>query len=193
MSDIATVSLSISGKIDTTGLTVGMSLSSTNIDLSATPEVNADQNTSATTYTDYPAFGAIAWNEVTWAAFKNLSSTDGEDITLAAKPHLVAGLTDDGTVAGASLPATLTAAGYYKTISDNGTSVSPARAWEKGDIAVYLGSSGAYAQIRPGPFAVIEPGMAMLLKIQTQGTSPFVFKSLTGTPRLGHAVVGALA
>jgi hypothetical protein len=188
MADQVTVVLSLTGKVDV--LTASIVIPSFSLNLATGAEADGSLTTMATTYGDLN-FDAVGWDEVTWAAFKNLSSTTGEDIYAAATPELVAGMTDDGTVAGASLTNTLTAAGYYKIISANGT--SQGKNWEVGDIAIYLGTSGAYAQVRPGKFAILEPGRGAIFQVATNGTQSLKFKAATGTPRLAHAVVGALA
>jgi hypothetical protein len=50
-----------------------------------------------------------------------------------------------GGVAGASVPATATAAGYYYRITSAGTSQS--KTWAVGDMAIYNGTSGSWTQL----------------------------------------------
>jgi hypothetical protein len=188
MADTVTIACSLSGKVDV--LTNGISFPSASLNLGTPGETDGSVTTMATSYGDLN-FDEVGWNEATWAIFKNLSTTTGEDIYAAATPELVAGLTSAGTVAGGSLAATQTGAGYYQIITSNGT--SQGKNWEAGDIAIYLGTSGVYAQIRPGKFAVLKPGKPALFQIATNGSQSLKFKAATGTPRLAHAVVGALA
>jgi len=53
-----------------------------------------------------------------------------------------------GGVAGASVPSTATAAGYYYRITSTGTSQS--KTWATGDLAIYNGTPGSYTQISGG-------------------------------------------
>lgn len=182
------IQCSLTGKVDI--LTASIVFPATNLNLAAVDEADGSLTDMSTAYSDLN-FDSVGWNEATWAAFKNLSTTTGEDIYAAATPELVAGMTSAGTVTGASLAATQTGAGYYQIITTNGS--SHGKNWEVGDIAIYLGTSGVYAQIRPGKFAVLKPGKPMLFQIATNGSQSLKFKSALGTPRLAHAVVGALA
>lgn len=189
MASKVTIAASLSGTIEG-GLTASIpAITNVSYDLAATPEVDGSHTTMSTSYADIN-FDEVSWSDVTWAMFKNLSNTNGEIITIAVMPVVVAGLTKDADTAGASVPATLTA-GHYTVISSNGT--SQGKNWEAGDLAIYLGASGTYAQIRPGPVGTLAHGKTFgPVCIAANGAS-WKFKSATGTPRLAHAVVGALA
>lgn len=158
-------------------------------DFAATPLFDNEPKVLSTAYSDI-ALAAVGWTNLTLAAFINRSETAGEDITLGRHSQFIAGHTDDGTVSGASVPATLTGAGYFKEISAAGT--SQGKTWEVGDIAVYLGTSGAYLQLRPAPIAKLKPGETAQLRIPGDGKA-WKAKAATGTPYLGYVVIGALA
>lgn len=69
---------------------------------------------------------------------------------------LTGSLVYKGTLAGASVPATSTAAGDYYVIISAGTSQS--KTWAVGDLAVYTGVSGSWDQISEGTKQVAQGG-----------------------------------
>lgn len=162
--------------------------SSIQVDLLAPELLLADRQAASTTLADID-FGSVGWDDATWFELKNDSEVDGEDIIILIPPTIVAGGTDDGTATGAGLAATLTSAGYYKTISADGT--SQGKNWEKGDIAVYLGSSGVYLQLRPKRLVLKIGETAGPVRIDPDSDA-WQFYSLTGTPQLQKVVCGPL-
>lgn len=130
---------------------------------------------------------AVGWTNVTWAEFKNLSATEGEGITILLYPVLGGDVTDDGSVAGASLASTLTGAGYYKFITADGT--AQGTTWEKGDLAIYGGSSGVYMQVKPQKFTLLPGETCGPFRIDGQGTA-WKACSAAGTPQLAKLAIG---
>lgn len=138
--------------------------------------------------------GAVGWTDASWVMFRNASITPGEDITISRAGIVVNG-TDDGSVAGASLPATLTAVGHWQRITTAGT--SNGIDWEVGDIAIYKGSSGQYQRIKPAPIAKLIAATPVSdtagpLRVAADG-QPWIVKAATGTPQLILVAGGALA
>lgn len=142
------------------------------------------------------SFGAIDDTERSWVCLNNLALNAGEDITIGkeAVPQVGSGssFTLDGTPtqAGASVPNTLTGAGYFRKIISAGTSQSIA--WQIGDIAVYLGSSGVWGRIPPTEFLKIRVGDNVAVPLVQDG-KPILANAATGTPRLSNIAAGALA
>jgi hypothetical protein len=190
MSATVTINSGISVKRDSTAQTIGIAQTSVSFDLAAVPELDGSQKTLSTSYQALD-FDEVSMSEITWATFINHSETDTEIATIAKLAELAGDVTDDGSVAGASLAATLTAAGYYKTITTDGT--SNGTDWKVGDRAVYLGSSGVYARVPLVPIAVIPAGYAVgPIKLSADGFALYA-KAALGTPQIGWAVAGALA
>jgi hypothetical protein len=190
MSDTVTISGSISVKRDSTAQTLGIALTSVSVNLAATPELDGSQKTLSTSFQSLD-FDEVGMNEITWVMLINHSATDAEIITIAKLAEMAGDVTDDGSVAGASLAATLTGAGYYKTITTDGT--SNGTDWKVGDRAVYLGSSGVYARVPASALIVIPAGYtAGPIKLNADNLGLYA-KSASGTPQLGWVVAGALA
>lgn len=160
-------------------------------DFSASPTHEDSAAAAATTYAAL-SFPSVGWTNITFAGFINHSEdTLGvENIILGRHSQFTAGGTDDGSFDGGALGNTLTAAGYYKECTVAGT--SQGKTWQIGDIAVYLGSSGTYLQLRPAPIFKLRPGDVAGGPICGDGKA-WKYKSESGTPRLGWAVTGALA
>src|SRR5690349_21180886 len=137
MADQVTISGSISIKRASTALTIGISFASKTFDLATPTELDGSQKTLSTSFSALD-FDEVSINEATWAMFINPSTTDAEIITLSKLAILADGASVDATptVAGASVPATLPAAGKYRTITSDGT--SQGINWKVGDLAVYL-------------------------------------------------------
>lgn len=160
-------------------------------DFSATPKYHDERQTLSTAYSD-ATLGDVGWTNVTWAIFKNHSSdgTGAEYINMVLPPTFVAGGTSAGTVSGASVPNTLAGAGYYQEITTAGT--SQGKTWAVGDYAVYLGTSGAYLQLRPKGIKMLPGETAGPFRIIGDGNAWRVIAG-SGTPQLGKVAVGALA
>lgn len=195
MADQATIGGSLSAKIDGLVINLGMTKPATGRNLSATPEATAGLDTMSTSFVAL-SFGAVDNSEITLLALENLSTTTGEDITIAKQSIPSTGFTIDATPtqAGASVPNTLTGAGYYRKIISDGT--SQGINWKVGDIAVYLGSSGVWGRIPLTEFLLLRGNdivdFAAPLPIKADST-PIYAKAATGTPRLANIAVGALA
>lgn len=185
MSDIST---SVSFSFTDGGQSGGIESGTLSYDFGVTPLFEDSLKVMSTNYSDI-TLSVVGWTNTTFGMFINRSATDGEDITLGRHSQFTAGGTDDGTFSGGSLAATQTGAGYYKECTAAGTSQS--KTWEVGDIAVYLGGSGLYLQLRPAPFAKLKPGEAALIRVPGDGKS-WKAKAATGTPYLGYNVVGTL-
>lgn len=192
MADQVTIGGSISIKRASTALTTGISVQAKSFDMASPTELDASQKTLSTSYSALD-FDEVAITEASWAMFYNPSSTAAEVETLAKLVLLADGFVEDGTptVAGASVPATLSAAGKYRTISSDGTSQSIN--WKVGDRAVYLGSSGVYGRIPLADIMKIPAGYAVG-PFQLPGDAGTLYsKSASGTPQIAWNVAGALA
>lgn len=191
MSDQVTISGSIAIKRATTALTAGIALTSKTFDMATPTELDASQKTLSTSFSALD-FDEVSISEATWAMFLNPSTTDAEIVTLSKLVLLADGFSEDATptIAGASVPATLPAAGKYRTISADGTSQSIA--WKVGDRAVYLGASGSYGRIPLADIMKIKAGYAVG-PIQLPGDAGTLYaKSASGVPQIAWVVAGAL-
>lgn len=184
MSDI---SISLSLGFDDGVQDGGIASGTIALDFGVTPLFEDTVKVMSGTFSDI-SLPVVGWTNATWLAFINRSETDGEDIYLAAVPYAVAGGTDDGTFDGTALGNTLTGAGYFKQCTVAGT--SQGKTWAIGDIAVYLGSSGTYLQLRPKKIT-LKPGEVAVFRITGDGDA-WMARALTGTPYLGFVVLGTL-
>jgi hypothetical protein len=83
------------------------------------------------------------------STFKLATLDSGNKVPTTQLPASLSGsLNYKGGIAGASVPATSTAAGDYYVISSAGTSQS--KTWAVGDLAIYEGTSGNWSQIAAG-------------------------------------------
>lgn len=81
---------------------------------------------------------------------------DGKVPTSQLPTTLTGALVYKGTVAGASVAATSTAAGDYYVITSAGTSQS--KTWAVGDVAIYKGTSGQWDQLTAGVTQIAQGG-----------------------------------
>lgn len=192
MADQVTISGSISIKRATSAFTGGMSYTAKNFDMGAPTELDASQKTLSTSFSALD-FDEVAITEATWAMFYNPSSTDAEVITLSKLAILADGASVDATptVAGGSVPATLPAAGKYRTITADGT--SQGINWKVGDLAVYLGTSGVYMRVPLQDVTKIKAGCFSGPFQLPADAGTLYAKSASGVPQICWVVAGALA
>ena len=192
---MADITLSVSLAI-TSPVTGGISALSKTLNFSAPDYYDNEPQNTSTTIADITMNGGVTAANVSMLALQNLSSTVGEDIYVLFYPKLDGGgggdMIDGGSVAGASVTAAPTACTYY-LISADGT--SNGTSWKKGDIAMYLGSSGKYGQFSP-QIALLNPGRALLVPLAgSYNAYSGLLKcfSATGTPQLAKFAIGPSA
>lgn len=192
MADKVVIGGNISIKRATDALTAGISQSGKSFDMATPTELDASQKTLSTSYSALD-FDEVGISEASWAMFYNPSTTDAEIVTLSKLVILADGFSEDATptIAGASVPATLPAAGKYRTISSDGT--SQGINWKVGDRAVYLGSSGVYGRIPLADILKIKAGYNAGPFQLPGDTGTLYAKSASGTPQIAWVVAGALA
>lgn len=157
-------------------------------DFAAVALFEESQKALTTAYSDI-SLPSVGWTNITYAGWINKSVVAAEVITIGRHSQVIAGLVKDADTAGGAVPATLTA-GHYTEISTAGT--SQGKTWEAGDLAIYLGVSGTYAQLRPAPIASLKNGETAQMRIPGDGVA-WKAKSALGAPLLGYVVLGALA
>jgi hypothetical protein len=135
------------------------------------------------------AAGTSATNAATSATAAATSATNAATSASAAAASATTALNAitsafKGGVAGASVPATSTAAGDYYRITSAGTSQS--KTWTTGDLAIYNGSSGSWTQIAgnvqdAASVAAQRNALAPAQGLSFDGTASAPF-TLTSTP-----------
>lgn len=182
---------SITIKRDSTAQIYTLDQTQVTLTMGSPPELDASQKTLSTSYQALE-FGEVSFSENSWGGIRNTSATLAEIVTIAKLVGLSDGFSEDATptIAGASVPATLPAAGKYRTISSAGS--SQGIDWEAGDRAVYLGSSGVYGRIPVSEFLKIPAGYVIAFPFVPDGFALYA-KSASGTPQIAWAVAGALA
>lgn len=189
--DTLTFSSALTVKRDSTAQVYTFNQAAVTLNLGIPAELDASQKTLSTSYQALD-FDEVSFSDLSWGAFRNTSSTAAEIVTLSKLVGLSDGFSEDATptVGGGAVPATLPAAGKYRTISSDGT--SQGINWKTGDRAVYLGSSGVYGRIPLCDIIKIPAQYSVALPFVPDGFAWYA-KSASGTPQLAWAVAGALA
>ena len=185
-----TVAQTLTFAIDSnTGGLVGPTPQSLKYDFTAPAKFHDERQTLSSAFAAVN-LGDVGWaatTGVSWVAFKNASSTVGENINLQVMPNFFAGFTNGGSVAAASLITTPAAAGYYYFITTAGTIYG--KTWAVGDIAIYYGTPSNYLQLRPYKLKLL-PGEQTTIRMNPDGTVWNV-NADAGTPQITKVAVGA--